>query len=176
MRDAQPDGTTALAVLVPEADPVVGPARARHDPGAAAGMPAHVTVVAPFIPDVVLRTSDEERLASLFGAIRPFRAVFRRCARFGDATLYLAPEPGGPFIRLTQTVMTAYPAFPPYGGRFPTIVPHLTIADGADAAILTDVERQLPKPLRIETQVREVVLFVRAGDTWSPRRRYPLGG
>jgi len=176
MRDAHPDGTTALAILVPEADPVVGPSRARHDPAAAAGLSAHVTVVAPFVPEVVLRQSDETRLAELFRGVRPFGATFRRCGRFGATTLFLVAEPGRPFVRLTETVVEAYPAFPPYGGKFEEIVPHMTLADGADAALLDAVEAALPRPLRIETQVREVVLFVRAGDRWNPRRRFALGG
>lgn len=176
MRDAHPDGTTALAVLVPEADPVVGPSRARHDPAAAAGLSAHVTLVAPFVPEVVLRASDETRLAEVFRGVRPFDSTFRRCGRFGTTTLFLTPEPVRPFVHLTEAVFEAYPAFPPYGGRFDEIVPHLTLADGADAALLDAVEASLPRPLRIETSVREVVLFVRAGDRWLPRRRFALGG
>ena len=39
---------SALVVLVPEAEGVVKPFRDLHDPSAAAGMPAHITLLYPF--------------------------------------------------------------------------------------------------------------------------------
>jgi hypothetical protein len=40
--------TTALVILVPEAEALVKAFRERYDPSAAEGMPAHVTVLYPF--------------------------------------------------------------------------------------------------------------------------------
>ena len=45
---AKPDDT-ALVLLVPDAEPMAGHWRERHDPAAAEGMPAHITVLYPFI-------------------------------------------------------------------------------------------------------------------------------
>jgi hypothetical protein len=41
---------SALVVLVLEAEASVKPFRDRHDPSAAAGMPAHITLLYPFKP------------------------------------------------------------------------------------------------------------------------------
>ena len=41
---------TALVVLVPEAEAIVGRLRQRYDPSAAVGMPAHITINYPFLP------------------------------------------------------------------------------------------------------------------------------
>ena len=41
---------TAVVVPIPEAEGVVGPYRARLDHAAELGVPAHVTVIAPFAP------------------------------------------------------------------------------------------------------------------------------
>ena len=41
---------TAVLALVPEVEPVVGEHRRRLDPTTAAGVPAHVTVIYPFVP------------------------------------------------------------------------------------------------------------------------------
>lgn len=39
--------------LFPATEPVVGPLRERHTPDAPAGMPAHVTLVYPFLDDTL---------------------------------------------------------------------------------------------------------------------------
>jgi hypothetical protein len=39
---------SGLVVLAPEAEFLVGPFRAKYDPSAAAGMPAHITLLYPF--------------------------------------------------------------------------------------------------------------------------------
>ncbi len=39
---------SALMVLVPEAETLVKPFRDRYDPSAAAGVPAHITLLYPF--------------------------------------------------------------------------------------------------------------------------------
>lgn len=39
---------SALVVLVPEAEALVKSFRDRHDPSAAAGVPAHITLLYPF--------------------------------------------------------------------------------------------------------------------------------
>ena len=39
---------SALVVLVPEAESLVKPFRDRYDPAAAAGVPAHITLLYPF--------------------------------------------------------------------------------------------------------------------------------
>ena len=44
-----PVGTSALVVTVPAAERAVGPWRLHYDPSAAAGMPAHVTVLFPWL-------------------------------------------------------------------------------------------------------------------------------
>ena len=48
---------SALMVLVPEAESLVKPFRDRYDPSAAAGVPAHITLLYPFKhPDEIDQT------------------------------------------------------------------------------------------------------------------------
>ena len=49
---------SAVVIPVPEAEAVVGPHRARLDPFAAWGVPAHVTVLAPFVPPHAITGAD----------------------------------------------------------------------------------------------------------------------
>jgi 2'-5' RNA ligase len=156
---------TALIVPVPEAEPFVAGLRLRHDPMAALGVPAHVTVLFPFAPpdDV-----DEEGVAALAAAHGAFAFELAAVRRFGDEVTYLAPEPAAPFSALTDAVVGRWPAYPPYEGVHDEVIPHLTVGLG-----VVDVDVRLP----IRCDARELDLLEEAADgSWSTRRRYPLGG
>src|SRR5436305_15266604 len=124
---------SALVVLVPEAEALVKPFRDRHDPSAAAGMPAHITLLYPFkAPDEV----DEivlDRLRQCAMRFTPIRFTLGAIRRFPIGVLYLAPQPNEPFRQLTLAIWDRYPETPPYGGKWPDIVPHLSVASVADA-------------------------------------------
>ena len=119
---------TALVVLVPDAEPVVAEHRLRHDPAAADGVPAHVTVLYPFRAEVDDATA--AAVAAIAAAVPAFDATFRTTARFPGVVLYLDPEPAAPFRELIARCTAAFPDCPPYGGTIPDPIPHLTVADG----------------------------------------------
>ena len=167
---------SAVLVEVPEAEPVVGEWRRRHTYDAPLGVPAHVTLLFPFVPAERLTDDVEERLARLISAAGAFDAAFARTARW-PGLLYLEPQPSQPFSALTEAIAAAWPEHPPYEGEFEVVIPHLTVAESEDGQILdriaTDVEPHLP----IELLVREAQLYVEddAG-RWHERRRMPLAG
>jgi len=59
---------THLILPVPAAEPFVGAHRASFDPSARAGMPAHITVLGPFIERGALSSGDLSALGELFAA------------------------------------------------------------------------------------------------------------
>src|SRR5260370_27446705 len=127
---------SALMVLVPEAERLVKPFRDRYDPSAAAGVPAHITLLYPFKhPDEVDQPVLED-LNQCFDGCAPFRFSLAPIRRFPDAVLYLAPEPDEPFRKLTLAIWDRYPETPPYGGKWPDIVPHLSVAWVKDEQLL----------------------------------------
>jgi hypothetical protein len=73
-------------VVVAEAEPVVARLRFQLDPVARLGVPAHVTVLFPFIPASGIRNDVMVRLAALFRPVPAFRHNFVRTAWFGDQT------------------------------------------------------------------------------------------
>ena len=95
-----PLSESALVVLVPEVEPLVKPFRDQYDPSAAAGVPAHITLLYPFkAPDEI----DETVLRDLRGFFRrfvPFRFSFASIRRYPDAVLYLAPA----LLKMFRTV------------------------------------------------------------------------
>jgi len=168
---------TAFAVNVPEAEPLVGALRARLDPSAALGMPAHITVLYPFMPpeEITQAVLGDVRRALSFAS--PFAFTLARVGRFPGA-LYLAPEPAAPFIALTRSLADRFPAYPPYGGRHAGIVPHLTVAQAA--SVEHDMaEAQLAATLPgagVAAKCSEVVLIENSSGPWKPMHSFSLAG
>ena len=166
---------TGLIVQVPEAEPVVGEWRKRHDWSAAHGVPAHVTTVFPFVPEEKLDDRVLADLRELLAGVPAFRFVLTRVARFPDVA-WLAPDPSERFRELTELVVARWPEYPPYEGEFEEVIPHLTVAEG-DEALQDEVDRALSPSLPFEAEAIEVTLIVE-DDTgwWHPRERFPLRG
>jgi 2'-5' RNA ligase len=159
---------TALVVPVPEAEAAVGALRLQYDRSAARGVPAHITVLFPFLSDEEL---DETALAATLAPHPAFDFELARVERFGEDVTYLAPVPDAPFRALTEAVWRRWPEHPPYGGEHADPIPHLTIAETNLA--LPDVEAALP----IAARAGEVLLLVETepDGAWAVLRRYPLG-
>jgi hypothetical protein len=121
-------GQSALIVVVPEVEPLVGALRTRFDPSALLGVPAHITVLFPFMPVEHLTMQVRGKLGAVVGRFVEFEFSLERIERFPRST-YLAPEPAEPFSAMTAALAREFPDYPPYGGRFPKPIPHLTVAD-----------------------------------------------
>ena len=161
-----------LLVPVPAAERHVYKLRRAHDPAALAGIPAHVTLLHPFLTPERLGRAVRSELRALFAATPAFRFRLERAARFPGA-LYLAPEPASPFVRLTEALVRAWPEVPPYGGAYESIVPHLTVAQGSAAE--AELARELGAALPIDASAREVWLMLEdSGGRWWRDQVYPL--
>lgn len=141
---------SALVVLVGEAGPDVRELRRELDPTSRLGVPAHVTVLFPFMPPDEITDDVLGRLADVFGVVAPFEHAFVRTEWFGDDVLWLASDADAAFRSMTELVVDAFPAFLPYEGQFDDVVPHLTVADRGPMRAMRAAERrthaQLPYP------------------------------
>jgi 2'-5' RNA ligase len=169
---------TGLVVPVPEAEDLVGSWRLEHDPSAANGAPAHVTLLFPF------RTVDHVDTA--IGDLRTvFRSVRRQPFRLTHigafpGVVWLAPEPASVFVELTERLVERFPDCQPYGGAYKQVVPHLTVIDhtgrgrsagGVRDAFIARADASLP----IDCDLAEVILLAEddAG-RWSTHTTFPL--
>jgi 2'-5' RNA ligase len=167
---------STVIVPVPEAaDSVDGWREETCNDKPSIGVPAHITLVFPFVPAAQLDQPLVTALAAIVGNGNAFEFELRKAARF-PTTLYLAPEPALPFVRLTEAIVHRFPNYPPYEGTFDSVVPHLTVAHG-DTALMdradTDIERSLP----IMSTAREAVLLEEVEPDWGRwqlRARLPL--
>ncbi len=175
------DDPSGLLIPISEAEAVVGELRRHHDPAAELGVPAHVTILFPFVAREAVDGELHASLGELFADLPPFAYRFSRVARFGDATVFLAPDPVEAFVALTRAVAERWPEYPPYEGAHPAIVPHLTIgdrlapgeADAVAAAVAAALEDHGPI---VGTATAVELLAQDPGARWIARGRYPLAG
>ena len=118
---------SALLVVVPAAEPAVGEHRARLDPSARDGVPAHLTVLYPFLPPALIDDAVLASLTALFAAFPAFAFTLDRVSWFGDDVVWLGPRDARPFRALTRLAWEAFPPAPPTAASTPTSIPHLTI-------------------------------------------------
>jgi hypothetical protein len=90
-------------------------------------VPAHITVLFPFIPVPAIDPVTEQRLRALFGPVGSFDFQLVEVRWFGDTVLWLAQDAES--RRLTALVEQTWSDYPPYGGQFDDAVPHLTVGD-----------------------------------------------
>ena len=163
---------SALIVVVPEAEPLVHEWRLRYD-NAELGIPAHVTLIFPFVPAEEIGEELVDELRELFAVQPAFSYTLARVARFSDVA-WLAPDPSDPFRRLTDLIFSLYPDYPPYEGIHEEVLSHLTVAMG-DAALQDEVEAALTPHLPIGAHAGEVTLLVEdESGHWSESERFPF--
>ena len=167
------EATSAVVVRVP-LQPALARLRARWDWAANVGVPAHITIVFPFLPAHRLVPDVRRNLAALAAGQRPFDVQFARVGRF-PTVVYLAPDPSAPFTRLTEAVVDRFPDYPPYGGVFEEVIPHLTITEANDAPF-DDIASEAEATLPFTHRVTQLEVLVEGGEgRWHGRWRIPLG-
>lgn len=167
---------SAFVVEVPAAEPAVSELRSRFDATARLGIPAHITVLFPFMsPDEI--TADVLREAqSALSVVQSFQFTLTTIGRFSTTT-YLSPVPPEPFVALTTALVERFPRFLPYGGAHAGVVPHLTVAHGDDAQAkraAVELERRLCALEPIRTECTAVTLLENASGRWKPMHTFGL--
>ena len=168
---------SALVVLVPEAEPVVRRHRHALDPSTQFGVPAHITVLYPFVPPEHIDETILERVARIAADSPSHEVRLSRTAWFGRHVLWLAPDDPEPFSVLTERVSAAFPDHPPYEGTIESIIPHLTVGDRAPVAAMEEAERCLLQDLPIDDRVTHLTLLAqeRAGGHFTTKATFPFG-
>lgn len=170
-------GRTAVIVPVPEVEELVGRWRSVYDRSAIGGVPAHITLLVPFVPvsefgDALPRLeavlADVVRVPFSFGHVGVFPQVS-----------WLAPEPASLFVDLTRRLMDAFPGCVPYGGAHRAILPHLTVIDGTRIDASADVHlsfiREADGALPITAELAEVQVLAEEDDGgWTCHARFRI--
>ena len=165
---------TAIVLCIPETEALVESWRLRYDSAAALGVPAHITLLYPFVSPDELPLAD---LDAVFADVEPFDLTFRRTNRFGDQVLFLDPEPDAPMIHLIRRLSERFGLLP-YGGTIPLaeVKPHLTVVDG-HPGVMDDVDAEIARGLPIASRVTEAwTLTSDADGRWTKSRAFAFRG
>ena len=101
---------TGLIVEVPAAEMLVGRFRQRLDPMARLGVPAHITVLFPFVPADHVDETVASVVQSVVAQVDRFSFELTHAGWFGEDVLWLAPTATDQFRRLTTAVCYEFPA------------------------------------------------------------------
>jgi 2'-5' RNA ligase len=141
------------------------------------GVPAHLTLLYPFVEPESLTAETRRTLARVVRQHAPFDYALRRMAKWPD-TVYVAVDPAVPFVRLHRNLQDAFPAYPIYGRAAPfRFVPHVTVAEGpavADPAVGGDAGWAALPRSRKATAIE--VIASGADGRWRTVWRIRLGG
>jgi 2'-5' RNA ligase len=165
---------SAIVIPVPQAESLVAAYRLEYDPVAVAGVPAHITLIVPWLPPDDIGAGDLRELGDTLEGISAFDFSLRRVSWFGRAVLWLAPDPVEPFTKLTGILADRF-GTPPYDDEFDEVVPHLTVAHASDGVELGGVAQHLTEGLPVACRATQVLVMVGDGRVWSVRQTYELG-
>jgi 2'-5' RNA ligase len=169
---------SAFIIQVPEAEPCVGDLRLRYDASARLGVPAHFTVLVPFMDPAHIDGRVLDTASAAIASVKSFKFRLHRVGRF-PLTAYLEPDAPEPLISLTRALSRVFPEYLPYGGAHDSIVPHLTVADGsAEHAGVAALEMQawLRQNGPIDSTCTSVDLLENSTGYWRPMHAFKLPG
>ena len=143
---------------------------------AADGVPAHVTLLYPFVRRDELDPAVVRKIASVAAGHAAFDYTMTGPGRWPD-TVYVAVQPMDPFVGLQADLAATFPEHPLYceGNDF-EFTPHITVAEGPavdDAETMSDPAwAALPLPARAAW----LDVIATEGGRWDLVWRIPLGG
>lgn len=167
-------GQTAIIVPVGAAEPIVGHWRKDFDPAAAASVPAHITIIYPFLAQQDINDEVMGDLRRLIAHQASFTVTFAHCGQFPDV-LFLVPDPDDPFRRLTAELVQRWPQAPPYAGLITDPIPHLTITHGAPAKKAAEAQAEVTAHLPFSCPIQQAWLIKFDGTQWARWTTLPLG-
>lgn len=141
---------TVVQVPVREAETIV---RARALAAGSAFQPqdgsvmAHITLLGPFMAEPVIDDGVIADLERYFSDVTSFGYGLTGVSTFPSGPTYLVPDPASVFRRLTLGLLHVFPEFPPYGGAFDDVVPHLSVPllpDESSESLRDELAHRLP--------------------------------
>lgn len=95
---------------------------------AALRVPAHVTLLYPFVEAAALSTEIRRTIGSIASGHASFSFGLSGPFQWPD-TVYAAVDPEEPFLAIHRELAAAFPGYPIYGRPGFELIPHVTIAD-----------------------------------------------
>ncbi len=164
------NGQTGLVVPVPTADVLLASVGARYPGTVREGVPAHVSLLYPFVAAAELDEGITSALGELLAGQAPMRVQFAECYR-RDGFVALLPDPIDGLKELVSTTRRRWPDVVPYEGVYGDVEPHLTVAMRCSAETAVAIEQEVTAQLPISAELREAWLVAFEGQ-WTLRGRF----
>ncbi|MEO7235409.1 MAG: 2'-5' RNA ligase family protein [Lapillicoccus sp.] len=172
-------GTSSLVVPVPALEEWVRRRHHHYDAAYVSFDPAfahaHITLLSPFVEPAGLTDEVRRRVAGVLSRHEPFEVRLSHVDVFAGGIIHLVPEDDRPLRALTADLVTSFPAYPPYAGRFADVRPHLTLDMAAGGVDVASTRRSLGEALPAHASIGEARL------SWYEQHRcrtleaWPLG-
>ncbi len=171
---------SGLVIALPELESLIGHWRSRYD-AAVSGVPAHVTLLVPWVPPAEITEADLDAVAQLARSWPPFNVSFRDFGvfenRHGPDVYWLSPEPTDEFLALIDDVLSCWPDYPPYEGvHGDDVTPHLTVSSSAAAAELEEMRSTVRGQLPITARADRISVLEVSDDRCVTRTSFRLAG
>lgn len=168
---------TGLIIPVPELEDFICSWREVTDAVPPVGVPAHVSLLYPYLEPGAVRWMHDE-VEAFFAAVDPFDFELTSVGWFDRRVVFLRPDPDDIFIDLTTRLVGRWSQCVPYGGRHKEIVPHLTLGiEGSDE----DMDKlaaaaQAMLPVRCRATEAWLMEGTARPAAWRVADKFPLGG
>jgi hypothetical protein len=166
-------GHTGLVIPVPAAEALLASVRARYPGTVRDGVPAHVSLLYPFVVGAELDERVITALNELFVGQVSIPVDFMECYRRGGFVA-LRPDPGDDLKELMSKTRRRWPDVVPYEGVYGDVEPHLTIATRCSEETAGRIEQEVTADLPICAELREAWLLAFEGQ-WISRGRFEFG-
>lgn len=167
--------TALLIIPPPPVQAFCYPWREEYDQESFARVPAHITLLYPFVPPEIVDEAVTQ-LEKICADILPFEVVLSKYSQF-EGVLFLEPENPEPITNLYDKLSEAFPEYAMYEGKHGgDLHPHLTLAKSDDPGILKKIN--LPPEPHFSFTVNKIHLYLGSPDDdipYVPRAVIPLG-
>ena len=130
------------------------------------GIPAHVTLLGPFMPPELIDDAVLAQLRAVSARHDAIDLALTSVRRF-PGVLYLGLEPEHGCRALADDLAAAFPEYPPYEGQFERVVHHVTIARDLDAEADREVTMELARALPIRARIDHAQVFAFDADAYE---------
>jgi 2'-5' RNA ligase len=121
--------STAVVIFTPhEVQAIATPIMRQHALESLIRVPAHITLMFPFVPYVQLDEA-AQTVVSVCAQIKPFDITLSGYDQF-PGVIFMPPTNPQPIKAVFRQLFDAFPLYPPYGGAFGSdLHPHVTVGE-----------------------------------------------
>lgn len=167
------NGQTGLVVPVPAANALLAAVGAQYPGTVREGVPAHVSLLYPFVAAAELDEQVADALGELLAEQTPMPVQFAECYRH-DGFVALRPDPIDGLHELVKKTRHRWPDVVPYEGVYGDVEPHLTVAMRCSEETALAIEQEVTAQLPISAELREAWLVAFEGQ-WTLRGQFKFG-